>query len=277
MRWSGNLFRPVNSARSGFRLFARFGTPSSWRRRNDEARESYPLDPGGDFPRGSQNQNAALDSSVAAEPSVEPAVEQPMQIAKPAKSGLDAFKSKRGPNIAGVKELQTALPHHGMSAAKDYCRMHPDEANYWSDELCFVTVPIKGAKETLHLIAEDLAMEHLPSGRIQRFRLALAAKPDDIFFLCHVPSQNLDNTWNETNLKACHEAKRLWTQATSRRMEGVDKYKVEYSEDPDAFPEPNWPAQTLDQLIETTFEGRMITSEDHPAFKRLKGRRQSSE
>ena len=71
-------------------------------------------------------------------------------------------------------------------------RLHPDEETYWSHELCFVNVPIKGQKrDTLHLIDEDLAMRYLPSGKIQRFRLALATKPFDVFFLCHVPSRNL--------------------------------------------------------------------------------------
>jgi hypothetical protein len=31
-------------------------------------------------------------------------------------------------------------------------------------------------------------MRSLPSARILRFRLALAAKPGDVFFLCHVPT-----------------------------------------------------------------------------------------
>jgi hypothetical protein len=71
-----------------------------------------------------------------------------------------------------------------------------------------VHVPIKGQKrDLLHLINEELAECYLPSDRIQRFRLALATKPYDVFFLCHVPSQNLDNAWNDSNLRACHQAK----------------------------------------------------------------------
>jgi hypothetical protein len=171
-------------------------------------------------------QMAALDPE-AAEPAAEPA----MQIAKPAKSGLDAFKSKRAPTIAGVETLLAALPLSGISEAKDWVRLHPDAENYWSQELCFVGVPIKGdPKDQLHLIAEDLAMAHLPSGRIQRFRLALASKPDDRFFLCRVPSQNLDNSWNRSNHEACEKAQRLWTMATSRKAEGIDHYKVEMAE-----------------------------------------------
>ena len=201
----------------------------------------------------------------------------PIQIAKPAEFSLDKFRSKRSPAIAGVETLLTALPHYSMSQAKDFVRLHPDEENYWSPEFCFVHVPIKGQKrETLHLIEEELAMRHLPSGRILRFRLALATKPNDVFFLCEVPTQNLDNQWNESNLQACLQAKQHWTQATSRRDEGVDGYKIDFAKNQDAFLEPNWPTQKLEALILTTFAGRMIDCEDHPGLLRLIGAKQST-
>jgi hypothetical protein len=141
--------------------------------------------------------------------------------------------------------------------------------------LCFVSVPIKGQKkDTLHLIEEDLAMQYLSSGKIQRFRLALASKPFDVFFLCHVPTQNTDNEWNMSNIAACAVAKTMWVQATSRREENVDGYKVDYAREQDAFPDPKWPTQPLGELIEKTFTGRMIDREDHPALLRLTGARQ---
>jgi hypothetical protein len=82
--------------------------------------------------------------------------------------------------------------------------------------------------------------------------LALASKPHDAFFLCHVPSRNTDNQWNESNLAACEQAKNLWVQATSRREENVDCYKVDFAREQDAFPEPKWPTQSLGELIELT-------------------------
>jgi hypothetical protein len=201
----------------------------------------------------------------------------PMSIAKPSKFSLDKFRSKRSPTIAGVETLLTALPVHSIAQAKDWVRLHPDEENYWSPEFCFVAVPIKGQKrETLHLIDEELAMRHLPSGRIDRFRLALATKPYDIFFLCEVPTQNLDNQWNESNVQACLQAKTFWTQATSRRDEGVDGYDVKSTRDDDPFPEPNWPTQKLEELIVATFTNRMIDREDHPGLLRLIGAKQST-
>jgi hypothetical protein len=136
----------------------------------------------------------------------------------------------------------TALPHYKIGEAGDFVRLHPSE-DYWSPEYCFVNVPIIGQKkDTLHLIDEEIAMEHLSAKKIQRFRVALAAKPHDVFFLCHVPSQNLDNPWNDQALKACFQAKERWVQAESRKAENVEGYKIG---DSDAFPEPNWPRKSL--------------------------------
>ena len=97
--------------------------------------------------------------------------EDSVPIAKPAEFDLEKFKAKRTATVANVETLQSPLPVHNMAAAKDFVRLHPDEQNYWSDELCFVDVPIKGQKRnTLHLIVEDLALRFLEAGEIKRFR-----------------------------------------------------------------------------------------------------------
>jgi hypothetical protein len=196
-------------------------------------------------------------------------------IPNPGAFDLNKFKSKRADAIANVDTLQMGLPVSNMSQAKDFVRLHPNP-DYSSPELCFVNVPIKGAKrDSLHLIDEDLAMRFLPSGKIQRFRLALASKPHDVFFLCRIPTRNLDNKWNQDNIAGCEQAKTLWVQATSRGEEGIDGYLVQVARDPDAFPEPKWPEQSLSDLISRAFDGRMIVSEDHPALQRLIGAKQS--
>jgi len=118
-----------------------------------------------------------------------------IQIKKPA-SFSEKFKSKNAPTISGVETLLTALPILKIGDVGDYCRLHPSEDEYWTPELCFVSVPIKGNKrDTLHLIDDDLAVQYLPAKKIKRFRLALACKPHDVFFWCIVPSQNLDNPY----------------------------------------------------------------------------------
>ena len=139
----------------------------------------------------------------------------PPPIAKPSDEfDLSRFKSKKTATIANVETLPTSLPVQNMAEANDYVRLHSNEEKYWSDELCFVSVPVKGSKQnTLHLIDEDLAVQFLQAKEILRFRLALATKPNDVFFLCQVPTRNKDNTWNESNLDGCEKAKTLWMQS----------------------------------------------------------------
>ena len=195
-------------------------------------------------------------------------------IPKPSAFSLEGFKSKRASTIANVETLLNGLPHLRISDAGDFVRLHSNEERYWSDELCFVHVPIKGAKkDALHIILEDLAMQYLESKVIKRFRLALASKPDNRFFLCHVPSQNLDNKWNETALDGVRKAKTHWVQVTSRQSEGIEAYKTTFAGEQDAFPDPEWPSPSLEELIGKAFDGHTIMAADHPGLLRLLGRK----
>jgi hypothetical protein len=190
---------------------------------------------------------------------------------------LDEFRSETtAAAAANVETLLTALPHHSISQARDFVRLHPNEETHWSPEYCFVNVPIKGQKrDTLHLITKALAERFLSPKRILRFRLALATKPHDVCFLCQVPSQNTDNSWNLSNLQACELAKTQWVMVTSRKEEGFDSYKIDFARDEDAFPLPKWPTQSLNEIIARTFDGRRIKAEDHPGLLRLIGAKQS--
>src|SRR6266851_3322930 len=116
----------------------------------------------------------------------------PLKIHKP--SRLDKFKSKK-PGTAGLETAPEVLSILKVGDTNDFVRLHPNEDEYWSDELCFVSVPIINDKrDQLHLIDEEIAVRYLPAKKIKRFRLALATKPYDAHFLCQVPSINLDNT-----------------------------------------------------------------------------------
>src|SRR5262245_5744465 len=194
-------------------------------------------------------------------------------IGKPPEFSLEEFRSDETP-VAVVETLLAALPHHPLPQANDFVRLHPNEETHWSSALCFINVPIKGqARDTLHLISNRLA-NLLPPKRIQRFRLALATKPYDVFFLCHVPvpnNSNVDNTWIRSNLEACNRARFEWVMAVSQKAANLDHYEVTTARDQDAYPDPRWPTQSLTELVGVTFKGRLILKEDDPAFARLIG------
>jgi len=228
-----------------------------------------------------KSHKAKMSPVESQEPSVNGAESPQINgIAKPAATfNLDRFKSKNITGIANVAPMLMALPHYPISQAADFVRLHPDDSTYWSDELCFVNVPVKGmAKDTVHLIARDLVEIYLGNmlKRVKVHRLALACKPYDVAFLCQVPSCHLDNPWNHDALRACREAQDLWVHVNSRKTEGVEGYKIDYAKDPNAFPEPKWLQHSLDEIIAVSFAGRMIESPDHPALLRLIGKRQST-
>jgi hypothetical protein len=190
---------------------------------------------------------------------------------------LDDFKSNV--DTSGVGTLLGALSHHKLADAGDFVRLHPNEATHWTSELCFLSVPIVGQnRDALHLIKKEVAIRNqLPLGRLSFFRLALASKPFDQFFLCHVPSRNLDNTFNNDSVRGCQIAKERWVMAVSKRKEGKneDGYKLTPALDQDVFLEPKWPKEGLRELINATFdENHRITTDDHPGLLRVLGKKQ---
>ena len=188
---------------------------------------------------------------------------------------MEKFKSKNAPTVSGVETLLTALPILKIGDVNDFAKLHPSEDDYWTCELCFVSVPIKGAKrDQLHMIEDDIAVKYLPSKKIQRHRLALGSKPHGVFFFCVVPSQNLDNPWNAGAIKACYQAQTHWLQALSRRAEGAEGYEIKYAQDEAAFPDPKWPTHTIEELLKTTFGEASIDHDRHPGLLRLIGAKQ---
>jgi hypothetical protein len=80
----------------------------------------------------------------AAKPKLEIVPDLP--IKKPGKFSASKFKSTLADSVDDVKALVLGLRHHKISEAGDYVRLHSNEEEYWSDELCFVQVPIRARR-----------------------------------------------------------------------------------------------------------------------------------
>ena len=190
------------------------------------------------------------------------------------KFSMDQFRVSED-GVKSVGTLIHALPCYKISDAGDFVRLHPDEENYWSCPFYLVEVPIKGQKKKskTHLVTEAIADAYLGRSKVKRVRLALASKPFDNFFLCIVPAQNEDNSFNESALRWCEVAKAKWVEVY--REENKDAYAGRFPIDADAFDEPNWPTQPLEDLIGATFDGCLIIDSEHEGLKRLRGQKQS--
>ena len=189
-----------------------------------------------------------------------------MSIAKPGGFDLDKFKSKRAAGDGERRDPANGAPGSSHFGGQRLRPAAPRRRRLLVDELCFVNVPIKGQKrDTLHLIDEDLAMRIPAVGT----RPALPLGAGDEAVRRVLPVQRADAEHRQ--LLECQQpawpASRPKTRGrrlTSRKDEGVEGYKIDFARDQDAFPKPKWPTQSLDELIEVTFAGRMIDHERSP-------------
>ena len=157
-------------------------------------------------------------------------------IKKPSSFSLDKFKSKRAAAIANVETLlgRAAAPQR-LQEAKDFVRLHPDEENYWSPELCFVDVPIKGAEERHAAPDRRRTRAALPAGgKIKRFRLALATQAaTTCSSSATCPSTNLDNSWNADQHRGLRAGQGALGQADQpHRMKASSGYKIDFAPRP---------------------------------------------
>ena len=108
-------------------------------------------------------------------------------IPKPSTFSLDKFKSKRAAAVASVETLQRALPHHSIAAGQRL-RSPASRRGYLLVAGALLRKRADQRPEARHAAPDRRGPgdAYLPSGKIQRFRLALATKPFDVFFLCHV-------------------------------------------------------------------------------------------
>ena len=158
-----------------------------------------------------------------------PASDTPSAIAKPSgEFDLSKFKSKQAATVANVETLPSALPVHNMAAAKDFVRLHPNEAEYWSDELCFVRRADQGP-EAQHAAPDQRRLGAAVS-RSRRDHSASVSRSQPSPMTCSFSAKCRRKIWTTagtiTNLEGCEKAKTLWTKATSRKSEGVESYKI---------------------------------------------------
>jgi hypothetical protein len=205
------------------------------------------------------------------EPETTP-IEKP-DVPLSATAALNKFKAKRAPGMPNTVTKPDALDIRRIGEMKDYVRLSPFE-HHWSEEYCFVTVPVDGQRDgVLHLILPELA-EQLPPKLIQHYRVALASgATKGSFFLCIVPTQNLTNGYNKTAVDACIEAKTSWLIVTAQKEKGRERYEITRAGSSHFAPEPEWDQwSTIDEIVLARFDGQLqIDNPNHPGFRRLRG------
>jgi len=162
----------------------------------------------------------------------------------------------------GVKKLLTNVPV-GRPKKPIFFRTHK------SDEMTFMAMLLeqKESRET-YLLTPDIAQQI--SDLVRPVRLHAAIDRQNNTFLIPVPlpgESGVRNPWHESLAQAVEYAKLKWIRiAANMPAGGYDVFEAT-----GALPEPEWPGDDIEMMVEVSFRGKIIASLDHPVVQSLLG------
>ena len=163
----------------------------------------------------------------------------------------------------GVKKLLT-LVTVGKPKKQIFFRTH------FAVEMTFdvMLLELKESRES-YVVMPDVAQ--VVSELVRPVRLHSAIDRENNLFLIPVPlpeENGTRNPWHETLTDALEHAKLKWIRITANMHAGG----YEVWEAAGDLPEPEWPADDIEKLVEIAFRGKIITSLDHPVIQTLLGK-----
>ena len=195
------------------------------------------------------------------------AMETPTSAQQTISSSLTDLQALRLPAnygaSLGVKKLLTTVP---VSKPKkpQFFRAHA------VDEMTFAAMFLeqKESRES-YVVMPQVAQEI--SELVRPVMLHAAIDRQNNVFLIPVPlpgEAGTRNPWHESLAQAVELAKLKWLRITANMHTGsYDVYEAT-----GVLPEPEWPAHSIDALVEVAFRGKIISSLDHPVVQSLLGR-----
>ena len=82
-----------------------------------------------------------------------------------------------------------------------------------------------------------------------------------------VPDSSRQDAWAQSALAASAAAETQWVRIAANMQAGSYDVAVATA----AFPEPEWPECSFEELFRLAFRDRVIDTIDHPVIRRLKG------
>ena len=164
---------------------------------------------------------------------------------------------------AGVKKLLTTVPV-GKPNPQDYVRVHQDPA--FRDS--FATIEWKEDRE-LFIVVPSVARE-LP-GECVLVTLYTAINRQGVVRLWPIKLPGPDGRiieWHRSQAEAAERAIERWVRVKANMSLGA----YEISEASATIPDPEWPAESFQQLLRIGFRDRLVDRHDHPLIAKLRGR-----
>jgi len=196
---------------------------------------------------------------------------EPMAQAALASSGLPlaalpAIASLRltqnfAANLGVKKELATVPVR--KPGAQVFVRVHPDE----SYRLETMVLELKEDRE-IYLVGPELWGEL--SGELSPRVLYTTINRQSVIALWPIRLPGADgriDNWSASAHQAAAKAQTAWVRVASNMSLGAyDIYEA-----PGSIPEPEWPTESFETLLQVAFRDRYIQSLDHVVVRRLRG------
>ena len=188
---------------------------------------------------------------------------EPTVATKSTSSILSSLRLPDTYNVSGGVALPLKATYGKLNKHR-FCRVHP------SDEYKFrcLVVDDKDNGET-YLAAPNMASQLGSLATPKTIRLAvdnagtpkLIGEPD-------LDPSGRRNLWQSSYKDAIKQAENDWVRVQANMAAG--QYEITPSMSDLGF--PRWPKQSMDELINDAFAGRIIDSPDHPYIRQIQGR-----
>jgi len=188
---------------------------------------------------------------------------EPTAATKSTSSILSSLRLPDTYNVSGGVALPLKATYGKLNKHR-FCRVHP------SDEYKFrcLVVDDKDNGET-YLAAPNMASQLGSLATPKTIRLAvdnagtpkLIGEPD-------LDPSGRRNLWQSSYKDAIKQAENDWVRVQANMAAG--QYEITPSMSDLGF--PRWPKQSMDELINDAFAGRIIDSPDHPYIRQIQGR-----
>ena len=164
--------------------------------------------------------------------------------------------------LADVKPILATVPVR-KPGRHDYVRTHPS-SDY---QLTTAILQLKEENED-YLVAPKI--RHELFGEVVPVTLYTTINRQGVVSLwpCRIPDETgQSNAWWDSAFQAAEMAREKWVRITSDKSLGAYRIYVAGGQ----LPEPEWPKESLGELLKIAFKNRYIDSIDHPVLKRLRG------
>lgn len=175
---------------------------------------------------------------------------------------LSKLRIPIGLNLGSGVELLSKVPVR-KPLKQEFIRVNPAE------DMMLPTVIYEDTHERETFLVSPDMMGFL-ADQLKPAVLVVAVNRQNVTFVWPVKVANDNaskNDWQETALQGCELAKKRWIRLSADMSLGAYRLFEAQGE----LSEPTWVTKPLNELLEVAFRGKVISSEDHPVVKRLRG------